>query len=57
MATREGLYEALDRFRDALAARDAARLEWSPALRHLGWDNDRKYPEPETLFDDFAGRS
>ena len=34
MATREGLYEALDRFRDALAARDAARLEWSPALRY-----------------------
>ena len=35
----------------------APHREWSPALRHLGWDNDRKYPEPETLFDDFAGRS
>jgi len=34
LATREGLYEALDRFRDALAARDAARVEWSPALRY-----------------------
>lgn len=35
----------------------APHREWSPALRHLGWDKDRKYPEPETLFDDFAGRS
>ena len=31
--------------------------EWSPPLRLLGWDKDRKYPEPKTLFDDFAGRS
>jgi arylsulfatase A-like enzyme len=35
----------------------APHREWSPALRHLGWDNDRKHPEPETLFDDYAGRS
>jgi arylsulfatase A-like enzyme len=35
----------------------APHREWSPALRHLGWDNDREYPEPETLFDDYAGRS
>ena len=35
----------------------APHREWAPALRHLGWDNDRTYPEPETLFDDFAGRS
>lgn len=35
----------------------APHREWAPALRHLGWDGDRKYPEPETLFDDFAGRS
>jgi arylsulfatase A-like enzyme len=35
----------------------APHREWSPALRHLEWDNDRKYPEPETLFDDFANRS
>ncbi len=35
----------------------APHREWAPALRHLGWDNDRQYPEPDTLFDDFAGRS
>ncbi|HUY36839.1 MAG TPA: sulfatase [Pirellulales bacterium] len=35
----------------------APHREWAPAPRHLGWDNDRRYPEPETLFDDFAGRS
>ncbi len=34
MATRKALYEALDRFRDALAARDAARVAWSPSLRY-----------------------
>ena len=34
MATREGLYEALDRFRDALAARDIGRVEWSQNLRY-----------------------
>lgn len=35
----------------------APHREWAPALRHLGWDKDRKHPEPETLFDDYAGRS
>lgn len=35
----------------------APHREWSPALRHLGWDNDRKFTEPDTLFDDYAGRS
>ena len=35
----------------------APHREWVSALRHLGWDKDRQYPEPETLFDDFAGRS
>jgi len=35
----------------------APHREWAPALRHLGWDDDRLYPEPETLFDDYAGRS
>jgi arylsulfatase A-like enzyme len=35
----------------------APHREWAPALRHLGWDQDRQYPEPATLFDDFAGRS
>ena len=34
----------------------APHREWSPALRHLGHDNDRKYPEPATLFDDYANR-
>jgi hypothetical protein len=34
LATREGLYEALDRFRDALAARDATHVEWSSGLRY-----------------------
>lgn len=40
-----------------MAQHKAPHREWAPALRHLGWDNDRHYPEPETLFDDFAGRS
>ncbi len=34
----------------------APHREWEPALRHLGHDKDRQYPEPETLFDDYAGR-
>ncbi|MCX8108474.1 MAG: sulfatase [Verrucomicrobiae bacterium] len=34
----------------------APHREWSPALRHLGHDGDREYPEPETLFDDYSGR-
>lgn len=34
----------------------APHREWEPALRHLGHDNDRKYPEPPTLFDDYSGR-
>ena len=35
----------------------APHREWAPALRHLGWDKDRIHAEPETLFDDYAGRS
>ena len=35
----------------------APHREWAPPVRHLGWDKDRQYPEPETLFDDYAGRS
>lgn len=35
----------------------APHREWAPALRHLGWDGDREYPEPSTLFDKFEGRS
>jgi arylsulfatase A-like enzyme len=34
----------------------APHREWEPPLRHLGHDRDRKYPEPVTLFDDYAGR-
>ena len=34
----------------------APHREWEPPLRHLGHDADRVYPEPETLFDDYAGR-
>jgi arylsulfatase A-like enzyme len=33
----------------------APHREWSPALRHLGHDKDRRYPEPPTLFDDYGG--
>ena len=32
----------------------APHREWEPALRHLGHDNDRVYPEPDTLFDDYC---
>ena len=34
----------------------APHREWEPALRHLGHDHDRRYPEPATLFDDYSGR-
>jgi arylsulfatase A-like enzyme len=34
----------------------APHREWSPATRHLGHDRDRRYPEPQTLFDDYSGR-
>jgi arylsulfatase A-like enzyme len=34
----------------------APHREWSPALRHLGHDGGRAYPEPPTLFDDYSGR-
>ena len=34
----------------------APHREWLPALRHLGHDGDRRYPEPPTLFDDYSGR-
>lgn len=34
----------------------APHREWAPALRHLGHDKDRVYPEPETLFDDYSNR-
>jgi arylsulfatase A-like enzyme len=38
-----------------MAQHKAPHREWSPALRHLGHDKDRRYPEPETLFDDYGG--
>ena len=34
----------------------APHREWAPNLKYLGHDQDRKYPEPTTLFDDYAGR-
>jgi arylsulfatase A-like enzyme len=34
----------------------APHRDWQPALRHLGSDRDRIYPEPPTLFDDYGGR-
>lgn len=34
----------------------APHRAWEPAPRHLGFDNDRRYPLPETLFDDYSGR-
>jgi arylsulfatase A-like enzyme len=34
----------------------APHREWLPAIRHLGHDHDRRYPEPPTLFDDYGGR-
>ncbi len=34
----------------------APHREWEPALRHLNADGDRQYPEPASLFDDYAGR-
>lgn len=40
-----------------MAQHKAPHREWAPALRHLGWDKDRKYPEPPTLFDTYEGRS
>lgn len=34
----------------------APHREWEPALRYLNHDGDRRYDEPATLFDDYAGR-
>ena len=34
----------------------APHREWSPALKYLGFDHDRVYDEPPTLFDDYSGR-
>jgi arylsulfatase A-like enzyme len=34
----------------------APHRDWQPNLKYLGHDNDRKYDEPSTLFDDYSGR-
>jgi len=34
----------------------APHRPWEPNLKYLGHDGDRKYPEPDTLFDDYSGR-
>jgi arylsulfatase A-like enzyme len=34
----------------------APHREWAPNLKYLGWNKDKKFPEPETLFDDYSGR-
>jgi arylsulfatase A-like enzyme len=39
-----------------MAQHKAPHREWAPALRHLGWNGNRRFPEPETLFDDYSGR-
>ena len=39
-----------------MAQHEAPHRDWAPALRHLGADGDRVYPEPDTLFDDYANR-
>ena len=39
-----------------MAQHKAPHREWSPALRHLGWDKDQPHAEPATLFDDYAHR-
>ncbi len=35
----------------------APHREWEPPARYLGFDKDRVYEEPETLFDSYSGRS
>lgn len=34
----------------------APHRNWMPAQRHLGYYDNHKFPEPETLFDDYSGR-
>lgn len=34
----------------------APHREWEPALKYLGFDNDRVYDEPANLFDDYSNR-
>lgn len=39
-----------------MAQHKAPHREWSPNLKYLGWNGDRKFKEPDTLFDDYSGR-
>jgi arylsulfatase A-like enzyme len=39
-----------------MAQHKAPHREWSPNLKYLDWNKDNKFPEPETLFDDYSGR-
>lgn len=39
-----------------MSQQKAPHRPWEPALRDLNFDNDRVYPEPPTLFDDYANR-
>jgi arylsulfatase A-like enzyme len=39
-----------------MAQHKAPHREWSPNLKNLDWNKDKKFPEPETLFDDYSGR-
>ena len=32
----------------------APHMPWEPNLKYLNFDNDRQYPEPPTLFDDYG---
>jgi arylsulfatase A-like enzyme len=34
----------------------APHREWEPSTKYLADGDDREYPEPETLFDDYSGR-
>ncbi len=40
-----------------MSQQKAPHREWAPALRHLGWNKDQEFAEPETLFDDYSDRS
>lgn len=39
-----------------MAQHKAPHREWSPNLKHLGWNKDEKFAEPPTLFDNYTGR-
>ena len=34
----------------------APHRPWEPNIKDLNFDDDRIYPEPATLFDDYSGR-